>query len=607
MSRRRFYWPAVAALTAFFMIAMFGIAIADQAQIDNDLATTGVQSSVSLTANPGDTVSTSGQIVVDCQGSKHLTDNANLIFSDNSGPGGTSLPSGYTVASASTTVPDSWCDSGGITRFTLTSAISFTAPSTPDTYSYVVKWNPTTLTCDASPCLTSTLVMNIALEVQQVTNDSDGDGIADDVDNCPLIANPLQEDADGDTLGDVCDSNSYAPAVETAAADADGNEGDTLSTSGAFSDADGNDTLEITKTSGDGTVIDNGDGTWSWSLATTDNGSGSVTVQADDGEHAVATDSFDWSAANVAPTATFGNDGPVDEGISFALSLTDPYDPSSADTTAGFTYAFDCGDGSGYGAFGAASTATCATNDDGIRSVGGKIQDKDGGVTEYTDSVTVRDVVPVLGALTVTDGNVTACLVGGNTVGLSFSFTSASVDTITGEISWGDGNTDSFSASPVSASHTYTSAGHFTITVNVKDEDGTGWDDFDTAAVSLLYSTGTGILQPVNPGPPNSIFKFGSTIPVKVKVTDCSGTPVSGLVLNIKATRYLGTTPPGDVETLASTSAADSGTLMRYDASGMQYIYNLATKSLVDPTAGYKITIYGTAIADVSANIGLKK
>ena len=131
--------------------------------------------------------------------------------------------------------------------------------------------------------------------------DTDGDGFADDVDNCPFVANEDQANNDGDGLGDACDSNSYTPAVETKATDANGNEGDTLSTSGSFSDADGNDTLAITKFSGDGDVIDNGNGTWSWSLATTDNGSGTVIVQADDGEHAVVTDSFDWSAVNVAP------------------------------------------------------------------------------------------------------------------------------------------------------------------------------------------------------------------------------------------------------------------------------------------------------------------
>jgi len=37
-------------------------------------------------------------------------------------------------------------------------------------------------------------------------NDSDGDGVCDDVDNCPAVVNPNQEDRDGDGVGDVCDN-----------------------------------------------------------------------------------------------------------------------------------------------------------------------------------------------------------------------------------------------------------------------------------------------------------------------------------------------------------------------------------------------------------------
>jgi predicted extracellular nuclease len=125
-----------------------------------------------------------------------------------------------------------------------------------------------------------------------------------------------------------------------------------------------------------------------------------VAVQVTDAIGQTTTDSATIAVKNVPPSATFNAPGSQFAGSSFTLSLTDPNDPSSADTTAGFSYAFDCGDGSGYGPFGSSATVSCATSDTGTRAVKGKIEDQDGGVTEYSGSVDVVVTFDSLCALT---------------------------------------------------------------------------------------------------------------------------------------------------------------------------------------------------------------
>ena len=123
-----------------------------------------------------------------------------------------------------------------------------------------------------------------------------------------------------------------------------------------------------------------------------------VKVQATDGGGLSAVSSATVNVVNVAPSATLNAPSSVFAGFSFTLSLTGASDPSTADTNAGFTYAFDCG--SGYGDFGPSNTATCSTSTTGTRTVHAKIRDKDGDAHEYTAQVEVTVTADSLCSLT---------------------------------------------------------------------------------------------------------------------------------------------------------------------------------------------------------------
>lgn len=130
-----------------------------------------------------------------------------------------------------------------------------------------------------------------------------------------------------------------------------------------------------------------------------DNGSYGVVGRLLDVDNASQTSGAGVTVSNVAPTATLDAPATVAEGSTFGFSLSNATDPSTADALAGFTYAFDCGSGSGYGAFATAATVTCpAAANDGTISVAARIRDKDGGIRPYTATIGVTNVEPTAAA-----------------------------------------------------------------------------------------------------------------------------------------------------------------------------------------------------------------
>jgi choice-of-anchor C domain-containing protein len=196
-----------------------------------------------------------------------------------------------------------------------------------------------------------------------------------------------------------------------------------------------------------------------------------VVVQATDVGGLTATSEATITVANVAPTATLTAPATVAEGAPIELVLRDPSDVASADTAAGFRYAFDCGDGAGYGAWGTSASTSCPTADNGNRAVKGKLRDQDGGEREYTADVAVTNVAPSVGPITAP----TAPLAVTTAVKTSASFTDpGSADTHTAVWDWGDGTTSAgtITAGTVGGSRTYAAPGVYTVTVTVQDDDG---------------------------------------------------------------------------------------------------------------------------------------
>ncbi len=82
-------------------------------------------------------------------------------------------------------------------------------------------------------------------------------------------------------------------------------------------------------------------------------------------------------------------------------------------------------------------------------------------------------------------------------------------------------------------------------------------------------------LQPINTDN-SSVYKIGSTIPVKFALTG-SAAGITNLTAKLSYAKITNSLV-GSFAEATSTSAADVGSLFRYDSTGKQYIFNLSTK-----------------------------
>jgi subtilisin-like proprotein convertase family protein len=220
--------------------------------------------------------------------------------------------------------------------------------------------------------------------------------------------------------------------------------------------------------------------------------SSSLRVRVTSGSAVLTSSATTLTVFNVAPTATFSNDGPVALGSTATVSFTGRTDPSSADTTAGFRHSYDFDDDGdwevGDGTYAGSSTSTSATvptsilDEPGTYEVNGRIIDKDGGQTTYTTTITV-DAPP--NADPVADAGADQGVNWGDTVTLDGTGSSDPDDDSLG-YSWVQtaGGTVVTMSGATTSQPTFTSpGGPDTLTFELTVTDGNGGTDTDTVSV----------------------------------------------------------------------------------------------------------------------------
>jgi hypothetical protein len=312
---------------------------------------------------------------------------------------------------------------------------------------------------------------------------------------------------------------------------------------------------------------------------------------------------------NTAPAVALdaGNDLSVNEGTAhtYVFSITDPDSGDSWSFASGYP---SCGD-NGTLVSGSASISSSepkgsfrCTFADGPKTSDVKVKVKDAAEalsTEDKQSVAVANVAP-----TVTGFSGPNVLYGPLVFGLNGSFTGTFTDPGLVDNPWiasftwaGVADTDPTHQLSILANgtdtHTFTARPTFTsfgcnkvAIAKVTDKNG----DFGTKTATVQVGTGE-FLAPVSNTPVTDKLKNGQVLPVKVRIADCNGNPITGLAPTIVLKKGDLTDGVNDDSTVTvtpeSVSGADSNGVMR-PADGY-YIYNMRVSL---PNADLGITPY---------------
>ncbi len=275
------------------------------------------------------------------------------------------------------------------------------------------------------------------------------------------------------------------------------------------------------------------------------------------------------------PNADFSKTAEDSVGGWFKDSVTVTYSGSTDPTLA------DASAGSGVASY----TAGQLFNTSGTHNYSGTATDNAGNVSAArTGSVKVDTNNPTFGA----------CPTAG-----PFLFNSGSQSV--GSISAFDTGESGVSAnSTLSGSVDTSTVGTKQVTFTALDN--VGHSDTRQCSYSVLYDY-SGVLQPIN-SDGSSIFKAGSTVPVKFKLLNGSSA-ITDAAVSLKYTKLTNGIAGDELEAVTNV-AATTGNLFRYDATSGQYIFNWSTKGLSDGT--YRLSfLLADGTVQGTATISLKK